>query len=170
MNQKSQPSSLKKSSTSQEDKTPVYIHAIRFNALQDYFNGSLTENGIKLLEYLIMVGAHWLNKKQDRFFHSKATIKKRTGISSNTATALIRDFEKDGFLVTEVVHEHGRPITYFRMKFARIANSLGILFGGEEVKHTPAQLARIEQRQQALRHMARAQMELKKRQQKLLAK
>lgn len=159
----------KKSTTSEDDKVPAFIYAFRFQALQDYFDGSLTEKGIVLLEYLIMIGSIQLKKGHESFFHSMATIRKRTRISQNTASALIKEFKEYGFLETEVVHEHGRPITYFRMKYARIAARLGILFGDEEVTRSPAQIARIEARHQALKQLARKQVALRKRKQELLA-
>jgi|GEM_PF-6804346 len=157
--------------TSSEDKADTpYGYGFFFQPLQDYKHGILKLRSEHMLfEYLISMGEYWLNRGHERFWHSYATIHKRTGITAVTARKIVRNFEEEDFLTTEVVHERGRPITYYTIKYGKIAARMADIFGDIDTNHSPEQLDRIENRKRALKRMYRQYLHLKERRRTILS-
>jgi hypothetical protein len=144
-------------------------YAFNFIFMQDYSNGILRNlNKAVVFEHLLSLGDYWLKKGHERFWHSFARLHKDTGISENTVAAIVKFFIAERFLTTEVVREHGRPITYYAIRYAHLATRMADIYGGTEVNHTHNQLSRIKQRKLALQRMARMKMQLQQQRRALL--
>jgi hypothetical protein len=148
----------------------TFIPGFYFSAIQDYAHGILKELNKRILfEYLLFQGEWRLQKGDVRFWHSYATIQKRTTISPNVALSIVREFVKEGFLTCEVGTVAGRKITFFTIHFAHLATRMATLYGGLDVNHTPEQLTRIAQRKRALQQLAKRQVRLKQQRRALFA-
>lgn len=140
-----------------------------FRPLQDYAHGNLRRGAeVTVFEYLVFVGEYRLKKGDRCFWHSYATIEKRTGIGRKTVQRIVRKLETERFLTTDVKQQRGSLVTFYTVRYAHIATRMAYLFGGEEVNHSPEQLTRIASRQRALRRMARMQARLVSCKKKLL--
>jgi hypothetical protein len=165
----------RKASTStrrNEDDGTSYSFGYAFNFIfmQDYSNGILRNlNKAVVFEHLLSLGDYWLKKGHERFWHSFARLHKDTGISENTVATIVKFFVAERFLTTEVVREHGRPITYYAIRYAHLATRMADIYGGTEVNHTHNQLSRIKQRKLALQRMARMKMQLQQQRRALFA-
>lgn len=123
---------------------------------------------VLLFEYLLFLGEYRLKKGGSSFWHSYATIHERTGLSSGTARSIVKKLESEGFLQTRLTHQRGSQVTEFAIRYTHFATRMASLFGGEEICHSSGQLARIANRQRALRRMARMQALLVSRRKALL--
>jgi DNA-binding Lrp family transcriptional regulator len=159
----------------QESASVSYGYGFFFLALQDYEHGILKRRSeYTLFEYLLSMGEYFLKEGNRGFSHSYSTIKKRTGLSVNTAREIVAKLEQAGFLTTSLKQFRRSETTYFTIHYVEIAKRVAAIYAKPKLqvdeeryyvgRQEKERIERVTQRKRALIRMFILSIRLRRKQ------